>query len=215
MSGALVPKRIAAMYGSEACTRSGSCASSGVSAAPCRSRTTRFGSLSKATLVRDRNRLPRGRRACTPAPATSAPTRCARRSPTPRKEQAACAAGRSNHRQTCRRSSDIVTMPSGGRRARSLRPGIAHLLPCRRRARAAGPAPPDRPDTQASTRDPAPAADRRPARAIRSCRPSRCGSNRRVPPFPIRLDRRTDKNQSDKSICSKADNVQPARSWGS
>ena len=54
------------------------------------------------------------------------------------------------------------------------------------------------------------AAGPRRAPAIRPGRPRRRGSIRRSLPSPIRLDRRTDKNQSDKSISSKTDNVQPA-----
>ena len=41
------------------------------------------------------------------------------------------------------------------------------------------------------------------APATRPGRRCRRGSIRQVPPFPIRLDRRTDKNQSDRSINSK------------
>ncbi len=78
----------------------------------------------------------------------------------------------------------------------------------------------------------APAAVARPAmrereREIRrgQPRPTRSGhstrqtlssrKHRRAPPFPIHSDRRTDKNQSDKSINSKTDNVQPACRSGS
>ena len=214
-----VPKRIAAMYGSVGCTRVGSCAQLGRELAPpSRSSTTRCGSLSVDQLVRERDRRFEDERACIPAPATGAPTRCARRCAHAADGTTSCAAGSSSHGRRApalERHARLRASVRGsgcGHRAS----GIVHRPPCALRARArarhrAASARMRERHREIRRRQ----QIRRRAPAIRPGRPRRRGSNRRVLPFPIPLDRRTDKNQSDKSISSKTDNVQPACRSGS
>ena len=170
----------ASRSGSPRCTgrtparASASCASSGVSSHALEVQDDAMRIPSVDNLVRRRRPALRGRRACIPAPATCAPTRCARRWPRPRRARraappAAAATGRAR-----RRSSDIASRRARACRRRSSRSDIAHRPPCARRARARVPAL----DGIARMRECHREVRRRqqsgrPARAIRSGKPRR------------------------------------------
>ena len=196
--------------GIRACTRDGSCASSAVSSTPVEVEHDAVGSRSARARARSAPGPSRITRVYSWAGHSRADATCAASAQAADGTRAA-RAGTSSHWQSAtarERSSRLRAARRGELAARHRSPASVSRRrepPARRRR--------SRPDATSASARSAGGTGRRRAPAIRSCRPSRRGSIGE-PCVSHSLDPRNDKNQSDRSISSKTDNVQPACSWG-
>ena len=164
-----------------------------------------------------RSPAPRGRRACTPAPATCARTRCAPTlRPRERRRRGAAPPARAASGTARRRSSEIAAIGGHGPASTDDHRGQASFTALRVRRRARVRVRRRRSAGYASVNATSGGGSRPATRSGHSTRHTASAPKQSASPAVSHsLDRRTDKNQSDKSISSKADNVQPAYSSGS